>query len=169
MVKKKQNIELFLVFEASFSLITLRTDVINKTSLWLFAWQMTSVQSLSINKPIRKSGHFFWTLERSRWNTYVCFAYRRLIWCSTWKQLSVAYQRLTLSFASESGGMLLILFIVSISSLKSGWIWMKKIQIHSFTDALIQYMVQWLFYLYFFTSSIALISSLSLSITVMKS
>lgn len=39
---------------------------------------------------------------------------------------SVTNQRLTLSLASESGGMLLILFMVSISSLRSGWIWTKE-------------------------------------------
>lgn len=39
---------------------------------------------------------------------------------------SFTYQRLTLSLASESGGMLLILFMVSISSLRSGWIWTNR-------------------------------------------
>ena len=38
-------------------------------------------------------------------------------------ELESTYQRLTLSLASESGGMLLILFMVSMSSLRSGWIW----------------------------------------------
>lgn len=34
-----------------------------------------------------------------------------------------------MSLASESGGMLLILFMVSISSLRSGWIWTKGKQV----------------------------------------
>lgn len=41
-------------------------------------------------------------------------------------RVSLTNQRLTLSLASESGGMLLILFMVSISSLRSGWIWTKE-------------------------------------------
>lgn len=77
---------------------------------------------------------------------------------------SVTNQRLTLSFASESGGMLLNLFMVSISSLRSGWIWTLKATWKP--DIIICFRMCSKINV---TSSMALISSLSLSITVMNS
>lgn len=78
-------------------------------------------------------------------------------------------QRLTLSLASKSGGMLLILFMVSISSLRSGWIWTNWRQYVKQLFTSVYYSSFTLFFIFLFTSSMALISSLSLSITVMNS